>query len=219
GRVVLSHGPRGAPAAEDPGAGCPDVDLSGLFARHGRRHWQVLRRSRTQDGQQDCLQHRHGSQALVGQRRPGRYSHWRLRSCRSRTSQVIKDLQKMEVGSSPPTNTMRAIVRYRYGSPDVLELRELDNPVVKDEDVLVRVRASSLNADDLESLYGKSPMTRLATGLRRPRIHGLGTDVAGQVEAVGKAVTHFHPGDEVFGNMTEHGYGAFADNVCAPAGA
>jgi NADPH:quinone reductase-like Zn-dependent oxidoreductase len=112
---------------------------------------------------------------------------------------------------------MRAIVRYRYGSPDVLELRELDKPVVKDEDVLVRVRASSLNADDLESLHGKSPMTRLATGLRRPRIHGLGTDVAGQVETVGKAVTHFHPGDEVFGNMTEHGYGAFAEYVCAPA--
>ena len=112
---------------------------------------------------------------------------------------------------------MKAIVRYRYGSPDVLMLKSLNKPVVKDEDVLVRVRASSLNADDLEYLYGKSPMTRMATGLRRPRIHGLGSDVAGQVEAVGKHVTQLHPGDEVFGNLTEHGFGAFAEYVCAPA--
>jgi NADPH:quinone reductase-like Zn-dependent oxidoreductase len=112
---------------------------------------------------------------------------------------------------------MKAIVRYRYGSPDVLELREIDRPVVKDRDVLVRVRAASLNADDLEYLYGKSPFTRLATGLRKPRIRGLGVDVAGQVEAVGKDVTRFHEGDEVFGNMTEHGLGAYAEYVCAPA--
>lgn len=114
---------------------------------------------------------------------------------------------------------MKAIVRYRYGSPDVLELREIARPVVGDQDVLVRVRASSLNADDLEYLYGKSPFTRMATGLRRPRIRGLGVDVAGQVEAVGKNVTKFDAGDEVFGNMTQHGLGAHAEYVCAPAGA
>ncbi len=112
---------------------------------------------------------------------------------------------------------MKAIVRYQYGSPDVLELREIDKPVIKDQDVLVRVRAASLNADDLEYLYGKSPFTRIATGLRKPRIHGLGVDVAGQVEAVGKDVTAFHEGDEVFGNMTVHGLGAYAEYVCAPA--
>jgi NADPH:quinone reductase-like Zn-dependent oxidoreductase len=114
---------------------------------------------------------------------------------------------------------MKGIVRYRYGSPDVLELREIGKPVVKDRDVLVRVRAASLNADDLEYLYGKSPFTRIATGLRKPRIRGLGVDVAGQVEAVGKDVTRFHEGDEVFGNMTEHGLGAYAEYVCAPASA
>lgn len=114
---------------------------------------------------------------------------------------------------------MKVIVRYQYGSPDVLELREIDKPLVKNQDVLVRVRAASLNADDLEYLYGKSPFTRMATGLRKPRIRGLGVDVAGQVEAVGKDVTAFQVGAEVFGNMTVHGLGAYAEYVCAPASA
>lgn len=110
---------------------------------------------------------------------------------------------------------MKAIVRYRYGSPDVLELREFDKPVARGRDVLVRVRAASLNADDLEYLYGKSPFTRMATGFSKPRIHGLGVDVAGEVEAVGEEVKAFHEGDAVFGNMTVYGLGAFADYVCA----
>ena len=112
---------------------------------------------------------------------------------------------------------MKAIVRDRYGSPDVLTLEEIAKPVVKDNDVLVRVRAASLNADDLEYLYGKSPFTRIATGLIRPRIRGLGVDVAGQVEAVGKNVSNLRAGDEVFGNMTVYGLGAYAEYVCAPA--
>lgn len=112
---------------------------------------------------------------------------------------------------------MKAIVRYQYGSPAVLELREIDKPIPRDQDVLVRVRAASLNADDLEYLYGRSPFTRMATGLGKPRIHGLGVDVAGQVEAVGRNVSAFKEGDEVFGNMTEHGLGAYAEYVCAPA--
>jgi NADPH:quinone reductase-like Zn-dependent oxidoreductase len=112
---------------------------------------------------------------------------------------------------------VKAIVRYQYGSPAVLELREIDKPILRDQDVLVRVRAASLNADDLEYLYGRSPFTRMATGLGKPRIHGLGVDVAGQVEAVGANVAAFKEGDEVFGNMTEHGLGAYAEYVCAPA--
>jgi NADPH:quinone reductase-like Zn-dependent oxidoreductase len=110
---------------------------------------------------------------------------------------------------------MKAIVRYEYGSPEVLELRELDIPVVDDKTVLVRVRAASLNSGDLESLYGR-PLIARGTGLRKPRNRGLGVDVAGVVEAVGKAVTEFHPGDEVFGDLTQHGLGAFAEYVCAP---
>src|SRR4029077_9957841 len=76
-------------------------------------------------------------------------------------------------------NVVKAIVRDRYGSPDVLTLEELPKPIVKERDVLVRVRAASLNADDLEYLYGKSLFTRMAIGLRAPRIRGLGVDVAG----------------------------------------
>jgi NADPH:quinone reductase-like Zn-dependent oxidoreductase len=112
---------------------------------------------------------------------------------------------------------VKAIVRRRYGSPDVLTLEEIQKPIVKEQDVLVRVRAASLNADDLEYLYGKSPFTRMAIGLRKPRIRGLGVDVAGQVEAVGKNVTDFREGDEVFGNMTMYGLGAYAEYVSAPA--
>ena len=115
-------------------------------------------------------------------------------------------------------DTMRAIVRDQYGSPDVLELREVARPgIVRDQDVLVRVRAASLNADDLEYMYGRPGFARIGIGLRRPRQRILGSDVAGEVEAVGKGVTHLHPGDEVFGNMTQFGMGAFAEYVCAPA--
>ena len=111
---------------------------------------------------------------------------------------------------------MKAIVRSVYGSPDVLELADVDMPAVGDDGVLVRVRAASLNAADLDYLYGKPFLTRMGTGLRRPRNHGLGLDVAGQVEAVGRDVTTAKPGDDVFGDLTEHGYGAFAEYACAP---
>ncbi len=112
---------------------------------------------------------------------------------------------------------MKAIVRYRYGSPNVLELREIDKPVVKDESVLVRVHAASLNSGDLDYLHGRPLIARVGTGLRTPWNRRLGVDVAGQVEAVGKGVTHLRPGDEVFGDLTQHGFGAFAEYVCAPA--
>ena len=114
---------------------------------------------------------------------------------------------------------MKAIVRYQYGSPDVIELREIDKPVVKDLGVLVRVLAASLNAADLDYLYGRPLIARVGTGLRKPRNHGLGLDVAGRVETVGRDVTQLRPGDEVFGDMTQHGLGAFAEYVCAPASA
>jgi len=111
---------------------------------------------------------------------------------------------------------MKAIIRSEYGSPDVLELADVDVPAVEDDGVLVRVRAASLNAADLDYLYGKPLLTRMGTGLRKPRNRGLGLDAAGQVEAVGRDVTQFQPGDDVFGDLTEFGYGAFAEYACAP---
>lgn len=111
---------------------------------------------------------------------------------------------------------MKAIVRNRYGSPDVLELMDVSKPVVGDHDVLVQVRAASLNQGDLDYLYGRPFLTRLGIGLRSPRDRGLGFDAAGQVEAVGRDVNRFKPGDEVFADLTQFGHGAFAEYACAP---
>jgi NADPH:quinone reductase-like Zn-dependent oxidoreductase len=94
---------------------------------------------------------------------------------------------------------MKAITYARYGSPDVLGLEDIDKPVVADQAVLVRVRATSVNAYDWHMMRGKPYLARLSEGLRKPKNGVLGLDVAGQVEAVGKDVTHLQPGDEVFG--------------------
>jgi NADPH:quinone reductase-like Zn-dependent oxidoreductase len=104
---------------------------------------------------------------------------------------------------------MKAIVFRRYGSPDVLELADVDLPVVADDGVLVRVRAASVNALDWHRMRGEPLVGRLGDGLRRPKDSALGVDVAGHVEAVGRNVTELRPGDEVFGART----GAFAEYV------
>ena len=108
-------------------------------------------------------------------------------------------------------NTMRAIVHHAYGSPDVLEFTEIDKPVPDDDQVLVRVRAASVNAYDWHLMRGLPYVVRMSEGRRRPKRTVPGVDLAGQVEAVGKNVMQFRPGDEVFG---ERG-GAFAEYVCA----
>jgi len=94
---------------------------------------------------------------------------------------------------------MKAIVINAYGSPDVLELKEVAVPTIKDNEVLVRVHAASLNAGDLFALRGSPWLIRLSAGLPRPKDYILGWDMAGRVEAVGGQVTRFKPGDEVFG--------------------
>ncbi len=102
--------------------------------------------------------------------------------------------------ASAQRKTMKAIVRRRYGSPEVLELQEIEKPVVKDDHVLVRVHAASLNAGDWHSMRGRPSIMRLmGYGLFRPKEIVLGGDLAGRVEAVGRSVTEFRPGDEVFG--------------------
>lgn len=94
---------------------------------------------------------------------------------------------------------MKAIVHDAYGSPDLLELRDIDPPAHAEDEVLVRVRAAGLHVGDCFALRGSPFPVRLMTGLRRPKYGVPGFDLAGTVEAVGKRVTKFHPGDEVFG--------------------
>jgi len=106
---------------------------------------------------------------------------------------------------------MKAIVCHEYGSPDVLELRDVDKPVVNDDDVRVRVHAASVNPYDWHTLKGTPYLMRIGA-LRRPKRTIPGIDLAGRVEAVGKNVTQFQPGEEVFGGAG----GAFAEYVCVP---
>lgn len=110
---------------------------------------------------------------------------------------------------------MKAIVQERYGSSEVLELRDIDRPVAADGEVLVRVRAAAVNAYDWHVMRGDPYLARLSIGLRRPRTKVRGRDFAGVVEAVGGNVTRLRPGDEVFGDLGEAD-GAFAEYACVP---
>lgn len=111
---------------------------------------------------------------------------------------------------------MKAIVYHQYGSPDVLELTEVEKPTPRDDEVLLKVRAASVNPADWHLLRGEPYIARLQLGLRKPKVRILGCDVAGWVEAVGKNVTTLQPGDEVFGSPFMHGFGAFAEYACVP---
>src|SRR5438309_8271586 len=110
-----------------------------------------------------------------------------------------------------PSNPMKAIVHCEYGSPDVLKLADVEKPVPNDNQLLVRVRAASVNPLDL-TIRGPW-LIRPILGMRKPKDTRLGVDYAGTVEAVGKNVTQFKPGDEVFGGRD----GALAEYVCALA--
>jgi len=105
---------------------------------------------------------------------------------------------------------VKAIVQYAYGSPDYFELKEIDKPVVRDNDVLVRVHAAALHAGDYFVMRGVPYVARMSAGWPKPKNYVPGYDVAGQVEAVGKNVERFQPGDEVFGTCR----GACAEYVC-----
>jgi NADPH:quinone reductase-like Zn-dependent oxidoreductase len=109
---------------------------------------------------------------------------------------------------------MKAVVYQRYGSPDELELTEVAKPVPGDKEVLLRVHAASINDWDWGLLRGKPFMNRMQFGLLRPKKRILGSDVAGRIEAVGKSVGRFQPGDEVFGDLSGQ-WGGFAEYVCA----
>ena len=111
---------------------------------------------------------------------------------------------------------MQAAVRDRYGSPDVVEVRDIDMPVPADGQVLVRVHSASVNRGDLDGIEPRPKFTRLFLGLRAPRNRRVGLDVAGVVEAVGPGVTRFRPGDRVFADLYTFGQGSFAEYVAAP---
>ena len=112
---------------------------------------------------------------------------------------------------------MKAIVFAEYGSPEVLRLAELPLPIPRSDEVLIKVRAASVNAADWRMVSADPFLVRFYSGLFRPKkITCPGADVAGVVEAVGSEVTQFKPGDEVFGNVFESGMGGFAEYKCAP---
>ncbi len=106
---------------------------------------------------------------------------------------------------------MKAIVYSNYGSPDVLKCEEIEKPTAGDNEVLIEVRAASVNPLDFHLMRGRPYIVRILLGLRKPKVTRLGVDLAGQVEAVGRNVTQLKPGDEVFGVCR----GAFAEYVCA----
>jgi NADPH:quinone reductase-like Zn-dependent oxidoreductase len=115
---------------------------------------------------------------------------------------------------------MHAIVRSTYGPPDVLHEAEVDVPTPGDDEVRIQVMAASVNAADRYLLRGRPVLVRLMTGgLLWPRLHTLGADVAGRIDAVGAAVTRWQPGDAVIADLSAHGFGGFAQFVCVPEAA
>lgn len=111
---------------------------------------------------------------------------------------------------------MKAIVYTKYGSPSELSLQEVEKPTPKENEVLVKIYAASVNSWDWDLLRGNPFVVRMIGGLRKPRHQILGADIAGQVEAVGKNVKDFHPGDEVIGDIAGSGFGGFAEYVAIP---
>jgi NADPH:quinone reductase-like Zn-dependent oxidoreductase len=111
---------------------------------------------------------------------------------------------------------VKAVVLSRYGPPGGARLGEVATPIPAGDAVLVRVCAAGVNRADLDVLKGFPAFARVATGMRGPRNQRLGSDLAGRVEAIGEDVTRFRVGDEVFGDLTTHGLGAFAEFACAP---
>jgi NADPH:quinone reductase-like Zn-dependent oxidoreductase len=112
---------------------------------------------------------------------------------------------------------MKAIIRSSYGSPEVLSLADIPKPAPDDNEILVNIRAVSLNASDVELLTAKPLYVRLSGfGFLTPKVRILGSDIAGVVEAVGSRITRFKPGDHVFGDTFWHGLGGLADYVCVP---
>jgi NADPH:quinone reductase-like Zn-dependent oxidoreductase len=111
---------------------------------------------------------------------------------------------------------MKAFIREMYGAPETLRVAQVEKPIPNADEVLVKVLGISVNPADWHSMRGKPLFSRAALGLLRPKHRILGADIAGQVEAVGSSVTQFRPGDEIYANLLDHGYGGFAEYVSVP---
>jgi NADPH:quinone reductase-like Zn-dependent oxidoreductase len=111
---------------------------------------------------------------------------------------------------------MKAFIYEKYGPPETLRRAEVDNPAPNAGETLVKVLAASVNAADWHLMRGKPLFARATLGLLRPKHKILGVDIAGQVEAVGSGVTRFKPGDAVYANLLDHGYGGFAEYALVP---
>ena len=114
---------------------------------------------------------------------------------------------------------MKAMIYTEYGPLDVLKLVDIEKPAPKAREVLIKVQAASVTFGDLAAVKGEPFMVRFSLGLREPKFKILGKDVAGIVEAVGVNATQFQPGDEVFGDLSESGWGAYAEYVAVPENA
>ncbi len=114
---------------------------------------------------------------------------------------------------------MKAIVYTKYGPPDVLQLIEVEKPTPKEDEVLVKVYATSVNYSDWAFVRGEPFLSRMYQGLLKPKNTILGADIAGRVEAVGVNVKQFQPGDEVYGDISAYGWGGFAEYVSVPENA
>jgi NADPH:quinone reductase-like Zn-dependent oxidoreductase len=110
---------------------------------------------------------------------------------------------------------MKAIVYHKYGSPDVLKMEDIQKPIPSDDGVLVKIHAVSINSWDWDTLTGKPFEYRFLFGLLKPKSTKMhGCDIAGKVEGIGKNAKRFQVGDEVFGDLAEEGWGAFAEYIC-----
>ena len=109
---------------------------------------------------------------------------------------------------------MKAIVFQKYGSPDDLKFEEVIRPTPKENEILIKVLAASINSWDMELLKGEPFANRAMFGLLRPKVKTLGADIAGKVEEIGKNVKKFTVGNKVFGDLSQHGWGGFAEYVC-----